>query len=117
MDEYRGRIKENIDYDALCLDYSYKMDSIDGYVELMAEVCCSGKSVVRINREDIPTELVQERFLSLNREHILYVLDCMSKTTSQIGNIRAYSLSALYNAPATMDQYYAALVNHDLAAG
>ena len=34
---------------------------------------------------------------------------------SEIGNIRAYTLSALYNAPVTMEQYYASLVNHDLA--
>ena len=29
-------------------------------------------------------------------------------------NIKAYLLAALYNAPATMDSYYRAEVNHDL---
>ena len=31
-----------------------------------------------------------------------------------VGNIKAYLLAALYNAPATMDSYYRAEVNHDL---
>ena len=39
------------------------------------------------------------------------------RTISLIGNIRAYTLSALYNAPTTMEQYYASLVNHDMAEG
>ena len=34
---------------------------------------------------------------------------------SEVGNIKAYTLAALYNAPATMGQYYASLVSRDLA--
>ena len=114
---YREQLKENVDYVLLCMDHPHDKERIDGYIELMAEVCCSGKSTARINQEDMPVELARERFLSLDREHILYVLECMEKTTSRIGNIRAYTLSALYNAPVTMSQYYDALAGHDLAAG
>ena len=39
---------------------------------------------------------------------------CLSKTTSAIGNLTAYTLAALYNAPATMEQYFAALVSRDM---
>ena len=114
---YREQLKENIGYEQLCMDHPLDRERIDGYVELMAEVCCSGRESVRINQEHIAVEQARERFLSLDREHILYVLECMGKTTTLIGNIRAYTLSALYNAPVTIEQYYAALVNHDLAAG
>ena len=31
-----------------------------------------------------------------------------------VRNIKKYLLAALYNAPATIDSYYASLVNHDL---
>ena len=34
-----------------------------------------------------------------------------------IRNIKAYTLAALYNAPTTIGQFYASLVNHDLAQG
>ena len=117
MDHYREQIKENIDYDLLRLDYPYKMDRVDGYVELMAEVCCTGRETVRVNGEDMPTAMVWDRLLKLDREHICYVMDAMDRNTTHIGNIRAYTLSALYNAPTTIEQYYASLVSHDLAEG
>ena len=53
----------------------------------------------------------------LNKEHIGYVLECMNKNTTLIRNIKAYTLAALYNAPATMSQYYASQVSHDMAQG
>ena len=34
-----------------------------------------------------------------------------------VRNIKKYLLAALYNAPATIDSYYASLVNHDLYGG
>ncbi len=41
----------------------------------------------------------------------------LSKTTTDIKNIKKYLLSALYNAPVTMENYYDAWVKHDMAAG
>ena len=35
----------------------------------------------------------------------------------KIGNIKAYTMAALYNAPVTMRQYYTSLVSHDMAHG
>ena len=58
-----------------------------------------------------------EEDTGIGREHICYVMDAMDRNTTHIGNIRAYTLSALYNAPATIEQYYASMVNHDLAEG
>ena len=43
-----------------------------------------------------------------------YVLDRMRENTTYVRNIKKYLLAALYNAPATIDSYYASLVNHDL---
>ena len=117
MDYYREQIKENIDYDLLQHDYPHKMERIDGYVELMAETCCTGKETVRVNGENMPAAMVWDRLLKLDREHICYVMDAMDANTTRIGNIRAYTLSALYNAPTTMEQYYASMVSHDLAEG
>lgn len=117
MDSYRELVKENIDYDILLLDNPYDKETINGYVELIAEACCSRRESLRINQEEIPTEIVKTRLLKLNSEHIRYVLDCMRKNTALIGNIRAYTLSALFNAPVTISPYYTALVAHDMAQG
>lgn len=115
MDRYREQIKENIDYDLLVESMPTSEETVDGYVELMAEVCCSTKSTIRICKEEVPTGIVKNRFLKLNYEHISYVMDCLNHNTTRIGNIKAYILAALFNAPATMSQYYSSLVSHDLA--
>lgn len=115
MEAYRTILRENISYDLLVRDYGMDADLIDGYVELMAEICGSSRETVRINQDDLPTDEVRNRFLKLDMTHIAYVMDCLSRNTSRVTNIRAYTLSALYNAPATMDQYYVEQVSHDIA--
>ena len=115
MDAYRALIHENISYGDLLRDHPYDADLIDGYVELMVEVCCTGRETVRVNQDDIPAAVVRSRFLKLDREHILYVMEAMQRNTTQVANIRAYTLSALYNAPVTIGQYYTAQVSHDMA--
>lgn len=56
----------------------------------------------------------RESYRELILENIEYVLDRMRENTTYVRNIKKYLLSALYNAPATIDSYYASLVNHDL---
>lgn len=115
MDSYRSQIKENIDYEILVQDEPYNRERLDGFVELMAEVYSSKRESMRINQEDVRTDIVKSRFRKIDSGHIRYVLDCLDKNTTAIGNIRAYMLSALFNAPVTIKQYYASLVRHDMA--
>ena len=44
-------------------------------------------------------------------------MDSLRQNTTQVVNIRAYTLAALYNAPVTISQYYTAQVSHDMAQG
>lgn len=106
-----------IGYDQLFHDDPGGQERLDGFVELIAEVCCSSRKTIRINQEDLPMEVVKSRFQKLDSDHIRYVMECLDKNTTQIGNIRAYLLSALYNAPVTISQYYSSLVKHHMAAG
>lgn len=118
MDEMRWvreEIRENIDYEDLLWDHPCDGDIFDGYVELMTEAACSSRETVRICGQELPTAVVRSRFLKLNREHVEYVRDCLDHTTVAIGNIKAYTLAALYNAPVTIGQYYVSLANYDLA--
>lgn len=72
---------------------------------------------VFIGGEDYPREVVKNRLLKINGEHIGYVIDCLKENTTKVRNIRAYLLTSLYNAPTTINSYYTALVNHDLYGG
>ena len=117
MDSYRELIQENISYDLLLQENPYDDELIDGYVELMVDACCSSRPYIRISGEEIQTDVVRSRLLKLTKEHISYVMDSMRQNTTRIANIRAYMLSALYNAPLTISQYYTSLVSHDMAQG
>ena len=71
------------------------------------------RSDIRINGEDMPQQVVKSRFLKLNSSHIEYVFEVMNKNPSDIRNIKAYLLTALYNASLTIDNYYSASSTHD----
>lgn len=114
MDErerYREIIEENIEYEIM-------KDRPDGdrlgeIVEIMLDAVCSTAPTIRINGEDMLQQVVKSRFLKLDSSHIEYVFHAMKECPSDIRNIRAYLLTTLYNAPATMDNFYSAKVNHD----
>ena len=112
MRAYREVIHENIDY-----QYHAKED-VDELVELMIEVMMMPEdSMIRIAGTEKPVALVKSRFMKLNYSHIEYVLFCLNRNTTKVGNIKAYLLTALYNAPVTINSYYQAEVNHDMYGG
>ena len=113
-ERYRELILENIEYDILIQNERMDRDRLDELVELMVDTVCSRRETIRIAGDDYPAEVVKSRFLKLNSSHIEYVLDRMRENTTYVRNIKKYLLAALYNAPATIDSYYASLVNHDL---
>ena len=88
-------------------------DRLGEIVEIMLDAVCSTAPTIRINGEDMPQQVVKSRFLKLDSSHIEYVFHAMKECPSNIRNIRAYLLTTLYNAPATMDNFYSAKVNHD----
>lgn len=111
IEGYREQVKENIEYDLLIQQYRY--DDLDEIVELMVEVLCTQGDFIKIGRKQMYASLVKERFLKLDSTHIDYVMDCMRNNPSDIRNIKAYLLETLFNAPATIGNYYTAKVNYD----
>ncbi len=114
---YREIIKDNIDYDILIHDNRFDKDRIDEIVDLILETVCTARKMLRIAGDDYPAELVKSKFLKLNSSHIEFVLDCMKQNTTKVRNIKQYLRAVLFNAPSTIDNYYTALVAHDMAAG
>ena len=114
---YREIIKDNIDYDILLHDNRFDKDRIDEILDLILETVCTARKTLRIAGDDYPAELVKSKFLKLNSSHIEFVLDCMKQNTTKVRNIKQYLRAVLFNAPSTIDNYYTALVAHDMAAG
>ncbi len=111
---YRDLIRENIGYDILLTDYQCDRKLIDEIVELMVEVVSARREHIRVAGSDLPHELVKSRFLKLGPGHIQFVLSCLRENTTKVKNIKQYLLTVLFNAPATISNYYSSLVNHDM---
>lgn len=98
-------VKNKIEYERLRQELDAKQ--LDNIVSLVTEILNTQKAKIKIAGENLDTALVKQRFSELTAEHIRYVLECISQS-SGIRNIRQYLLTSLYNAPATMESYYAA---------
>jgi len=115
MRRYREIIVQNISYDLLCQEYPHQQEQLVEILEILVETVCTTRQTVRVAGNNFPTEVVKGRLMKLTAEHIRFVLGCLSRNTTKIRNIRQYLLTTLYNAPTTIDNYYAAMVSHDLA--
>ena len=114
---YEQFLKDQLDVEILKQEYPYDREMIDGILELILDVLCSKRKMIRIAGDDKPVNVVKGRFMKLTIEHIRYVMTCLQENTTKIRSIKQYMLAALYNAPSTIDGYYRAEVNHDMATG
>ena len=114
LDRCRARVEYQIEYDALLEDPRVSAAQLDEIVSLMTETLCSGKETISVGGEEHPAETVKEQLKRLTSEHIEYVLLCMRRTTGPIRNIRRYLLTALYNAPMTLESFNQAEVNRQI---
>ncbi len=108
-------IKKNIEYQLLLDRYPYEQTVIDEICDLILEMVSTQSKTICIAKVCYPAELVKSRFLKLNSDHIEYVIDCMKKNTSKVRDIKKYMLTSLFNAPATIGNYYMAEVSHDMS--
>lgn len=109
-------IKENIEYDHhMKYDPHPDREMFGELFDIICEVVCVKHKAVKIGGDDYPYELVRSRFMKLTGEHLEYVIESMRNTTSKIANIKAYMITALYNAPSTINHYYRQEVQHDMS--
>ena len=118
MDEtakYTQIIRENIEYDIYMQDEKWRnREMFEELYQIICDVVCVPRKTIRISGEEYPYELVKGKFLKLRASHLEYVILCMERNTTKVGNIKSYLITALYNAPNTIKHYFNAEVNHDL---
>lgn len=111
-------IRENIEYEHHMKYDSYgDRELYDELYQVVCEVVCVRHESVRIGGENYPYELVRAKFLKLNSSHLQYVMNSMRDTSAKITNMKAYMVTALYNAPSTMNHYYQQEARHDIYGG
>ncbi|WP_317854837.1 DUF6017 domain-containing protein [Chakrabartyella piscis] len=115
LDELRELVYCNLEY-AHCKQYGpiTKLPRIEEIADIIIDTLCYTQDTINIAGQDYPSSMVKDRLLKITSIHVDYVLECLDKNTTHVRNIKRYLLATLFNAPVTMDSYYAALVNHDL---
>lgn len=112
---YIELVKSNIAYDSYMSDPTFWHKDL--YEELFMTICdvvCVPRDTMRIGGRLYPYSIVQSQFLKLTNEHLEYVLGKMEQNTSEIKNINAYLVTALYNASISMNYSVAQAVRHDM---
>ena len=120
MDErnaYREYLMEQLSMGILYERYPFEKETLEAIMDMMLDVICSKRKTIRIAGDDKPVGIVKSQFLKLNSSHIEYVMDCMQHNPVKVRNIKQYLLAAIYNAPLTINSYYQAMVNNDMAEG
>lgn len=118
VNAYMELIRKNLEY-----DFHMKYDDdgdralFEEIYDIVCDVVCVKRKTIRVGKEDYPYELVKSRFLKLNSSHVEYVRWRMQETTTKIINIKAYMITTLYNAPATINHFYQQEVQHDMYVG
>lgn len=113
---YREIIRDNLEYDIMRsrLACDSEKNRLDEIYEIICDVVNTTNNFVRIGGEDYPSQVVKSVFLKLRYEHVEYVMDCLDKTNSQIGNMRSYLITALYRSMQTMENSINQNVNHGM---
>lgn len=118
MDEveaYTELIREHILYDQhMAYDQTGDREIYHELYKIICDIVCIPREKIWIGGQEYPYPLVKAKFLKLDEQHLLYVMECMKKTNTKISNIRSYMTTALYRAPDTINCYYQQEVQHDL---
>lgn len=114
---YRAKVHCNIEYLELSETYQSRIQQLDEIVDIIVETLCSSRATIAVAGDELPATLVKERLLKLNSSHIEYVMDSLKANTTPVRNIKRYLLTVLFNAPATIDNYYTSMFQHEYYGG
>lgn len=107
-------VRNKIDYPALVIRNPHNVDQIDEMVAIMADVMMMPDSAeITVGGNQLSAGAVKSQLCRLGSNHIEYVLDSMLGSAAPIRNIHGYLLTALYRAPLTLHNHYAAQVACD----
>lgn len=101
------KLKEKFDFEVL-VESGWDESRLTEVIRIMADTLCSSKPFFVINGDKVPRNDVIDRLLTIDENHISYVFEVVDETRPEIHNPKSYYLSALYNAPMTMDSYITA---------
>ena len=109
INDVEETVKINIEYDIL-LD-RFEHNQVNEIVRLICDTVSCLEPVVKIGGKDYFSTAVVKRLLSLEFEHIEFVIEqfALQAAKRKIQNVRGYLLTMLFNAPSSLEHYNLAL--------
>ena len=89
-------------------------DGVDSICTTVRELEGTGY-IVRKRERRADGTLGSIEYTILEQSRQADVLDRINENTTEVRHVKPYLLTALYNAPLTMDNHYALMVGHDLS--
>lgn len=114
LDDTIKEVKEQIGYIRF-IQQKKSTDRLDEIVNIISEIYISHKDR-KINGCIVSYIAIESAFRKLDYDCIQYVMDCIEEQSKKkrISNIKGYLITALYNAPFTINNYYSAQCNYDM---
>ena len=105
VDFVKNVVRKNINLDGLLNCYNDKRKDIEELYGIIIETLCTQKKSFRIARGELPSELVKQSFADISEEHIHYVMESLSKNTSEITSAKAFLQTCLWNSTKTINNH------------
>ncbi|OUQ55377.1 hypothetical protein B5E58_12420 [Tyzzerella sp. An114] len=110
-DKTRKYFKDKFEYDIIIKKPYIDKKIVDEIISVIVKTYCSNKEIFLISGIEKSKEEVISQFMNINSNHIEYVVECVMKNINSIKNMHQYLLTAIYNAPITIEEYYRNLVH------
>lgn len=114
---YRDILEKQVSYSYLLKNHPLDAELINEILFVMVDAFTTQRKYLRVNGDNREVNEVQNRLKRIDASHIEYILRCMKESAKKIVNPPLFLLTALYNAPATINTYYNALAAHDMSRG
>lgn len=118
---YTEIIKDQVGYDYIFTEGSFKYEKelIDSVIDIMAETVAFERKTVRVNKIDMPYQVVKSKLLKMGPEEFRYAIDNLREAGKErdVHSEKNYIITVLYNAANTIDLHFRAMVNNDMYSG
>lgn len=118
---YTEIIKDQVGYDYIFTEGSFKYEKelIDSVIDIMAETVAFERKTVRVNKIDMPYQVVKSKLLKMGPDEFRYAIDNLREAGKErdVHSEKNYIITVLYNAANTIDLHFRAMVNNDMYSG
>lgn len=117
---YPEIIAENVNLESLMQEArtGSEKERIQMLYDIMCKTVLSRSKTIRINSEDIPSDVVRSVFLKIGYKEICCVCEILDEPKENpIHNLESYIRTLLYNAKTTSSEYWTQRVQYDQYGG